>query len=249
MKVSKITFLLILVVSHVKAQYPFEKYNSINYRQFNNWIKYDWTEKRNRFHQTLSIQEFYNNHDSLTIQLSSFTDDYDSSYIRIYRNKQLELQIFEPMAFTGYNLWGPLLVADVNGDSLQDIKLNVAYLGNGLASMNTRIIYLFQTKDEKFIKVSFTDKLEHGNRVERDFNHDGNFEIITMTLNGYEGHNYWTFDLFNYENGKLVNVDDKFDYPIMVQYLLKPNYKITDKLTGSKMKEFKLTEPKDIDIK
>ncbi len=233
----------------VNAQYPFEKYDSLTYRQFNNWKKYDWTEKKKIIHQTLSIRSFYKNHDSLTIQLTSFTDKWDSSYIRIYRNKQQEQLLFEPMAFTEYNLWSSLIVADFNGDSLQDLKLNAAYMGNGLASMNARVIYLFQTKDEKFKKVSFMDKLEYGNRMERDFNRDGNYEIITMTLNGYQGHNYWTFDLFNYENGKLVNVDDKFDYPIMVQFLFKRNYKVTDKISGSRMKEFKLKELKDLDVK
>lgn len=238
-----------LFVLQGKAQYPFERYDSIKYKQFSNWKIYDWTEKKKTIHQTLSIRDFYKNHDSLTIQLTSFTNKMDSSYIRIYRNKQQEQLIFEPMVFTEYNLWSPLIAADFNGDSLQDLKLNVSYMGNGLASMNTRIIYLFQTKDEKFKKVSFVDKLQNGNRIERDLNRDGNYEIITMTLNGYQGHNYWTFDLFNYENGKLVNVDDKLDYPIMIQFLLKPNFKVTDKISRSKMKEFKLKDPEDIDIK
>ena len=249
MKKFNCIFFMIFFALSAKAQYPFELLDSIKYQKYSNWIKYDWSEKKKAVHHTLTIRDFYKNHDSLTIQLSSFINTSDSSYIRIFRNKIQEQKLFEPMAFPDVNFWNPLMVADFNGDSLKDLKLIIPYMGCGLAGMNMRIIYLFQTADGKFKKISFLDKLEDYNRVERDLDKDGNFEIITMTLQGYQGHNYWTFDLFNYVDGVLKNVDEKFNYPIMIQYLNKPNYKITDKISRSKMTEFKLKLPEEIDVK
>ena len=248
---SRIFFILLLFTSVFlsKAQYPYEKYDSIKYLSFNDWKLYDWIEKKHVIHQTLSVPNFYSDLDTMTIQLTSFDENWDSSYMRIFRNKEQIQKIFEPMAFTDHSIWGPLIVADFNGDTLSDIKINVAYMGCGLASMNCRIIYLFQRSDGSFRKISYMDKLESGNRVERDFNNDGNFEIITMTLKGYEGHSYWTFDLFNYQEENFQNVDDEFGYPIMIQFLFRQNYDITDKISREKMKDFKLIVPKDIDIK
>jgi len=243
-----ISFFFFYVFS-TKAQYPFEQSDSIKYQCFNNWKVYDLIEKKKTIHQTITIEGFYQNQDSLTIQLSSFTKNWDSSYIRIFRNKEQIQKIFEPMGFNGYNIWGPLILADFNGDKLNDIKINAAFNGCGLASMNTRIIYLFQCPDGSFKKVSYKDNLEYGNRVERDFNGDRNFEIITMTLRGFEDHNYWTFDLFNYQDGMFRNVDEEFGYPIMIQFLFRQNFEITDNISREKMKEFKLIVPEDIDMK
>jgi len=248
MKRHILVIFLIFFSSTISAQYPFEQLDTLKYQTYSNWIEYDWSEKKHTIHHTLTIKDFYENHDPLTIQLSTSTIKWDSSYIRIFRNKDEIQKVFEAMPFLGYNFWGPLLVSDFNGDSLKDLKLNITYMSNGLG-MRSRIIYLFQTPNNNFKKISFDDNLENGNRNERDFGHNGKFEIITMTLNGYEGHNYWTFDLFNYENGKLINVDDEFDYPIMIQFLNRRNFKITDKISSEKMKGFKLNLPEAIDTR
>jgi len=216
---------------------------------FNNWVKYDWLDSKKSYHQTLTLNKFYQNKDSLTIQLSSFLDaNKDSSYIRIFRNKHQIQKIFEPMRYLSYAIWGPLIVADFNNDSLNDLKLNISYMSNGLG-MISRIIYLLQTKEGLFKKISYDDNLGNGNRPERDFEKNGKFEIITMTLNNYNKHNYWTFDLFEFVNDELRNVDDKFEYPIMVQFLKKPNYRVTDEISKEKMNDFKLIIPRNIDIK
>lgn len=248
MKTKKLIIFLIFFTSILKAQYPFEQFDTIKYKTYENWIKFDWSEKKHVLHHTLTIKDFYQNHDSLTIQLSTSTINWDSSYIRIFRNKNEIQKFFEPMPFLGYNFWDPLFVADYNSDSLKDIKLNVSYMSSGLG-MSSRIIYLFQTSNNDFKKVSFDDNLKDGNRNERDLDKDGKYEIITMTLNNHRGHNYWTFDLFNYDNGKLINVDEKFDYPIMIQFLNRHNFKITNKINREKMKEFKMNLPQNTDIK
>ena len=148
------------------------------------------------------------------------------------------------MHFSDINVYEALRTTDVNGDNLSDIKIVIPYMGNGLAAMNQRVIYLFQKTDGHFNKISFLDKMD-ANRPERDFNGDNQFEIITMTLNGYEDHNYWTFNIYNYVSGELINQNTKFDYPIMIQYLFRENFKVTDKIPSDKMKNFSDKRPID----
>ncbi len=230
------------------AQFPFEKYTSVKYTSFNNWNIYDKAEKEKKIHSTLTIPTFFDNGDTLTVQLTSFTDHWwNNSIIRIFRNKTEIQKIAEDMGFSPIGL-DTLRVADINGDNLRDIKITVAYLGNGIAAMNARIIYLFQQADHSFKKTSFTDKINN-NRKERDFDGDGNFEIITMNLSSHENHSYWLFKLYHYSNGGLVSVNQQYDYPIMIQFLKRKNYEITNKISKEKMKTFALSLPDEYDIK
>ena len=138
------------------------------------------------------------------------------------------------------------MIADINGDKLQDIKLVVPYMSNGLG-LNTRVIYLFQQTNKSFTKISFDDKMFGQNRQERDFNNDGNYEIITMTLISYQNHSYWAYNLFDYKNNNFISVNNKYDYPILIQFLYKDNFKITNKMSRQKMKEFAQTKPEKYD--
>jgi hypothetical protein len=234
------------MVKSVHAQFPFEKYAPAHYTSLNNWKTYDKTEKEKKIHSTLTISTFFDNGDTLTIQLTSFTDHWwNNSIIRIFRNKTEIQKIAEDMGFSPIGL-DTLRMSDINGDNLQDIKITVAYLGNGIAAMNARIIYLFQQADHSFKKISFTDKINN-NRKERDFDNDGNFEIITMNLISYENHSYWLFNLYHYSNGELVNVNQQHNYPIMIQFLYRKNYEITNKISREKMKTFALPLPDEYD--
>jgi hypothetical protein len=237
----------------IAGQYPFEKYPAVQYKDIKDWKIYDRIDKEKKIHLTMTIPQFFDNKDSLTIQLTSFITNKwttDSSFIRIYINKILQQKIFEPMFFNDLNIGSePIRMADINGDKLMDLKLTAWYMGNGIASMNVRRIYLFQNIDNQFTKISFADKLGGNDRLERDFDGDGNNEIITMNLKGFEGHSYWLFNLYNYVNGELVNVNEKANYPIMIQFLYRDNYEITDRISRDKMKDFTLKVPDDYDKK
>lgn len=235
-----ISLLTITTLVLGQDKYPFEKFPSIKYTEFKDWKIY---KKADRIHFTLTIPDFFSNTDSLTIQLTSFEIKWDSSYIRLFRNKVQIQKIFEPMFFTYINVSNdPVQTLDVNGDNLTDVKLVIPYMGNGLASLNQRVIYLFQKTDGLFTKVSYLDKMG-AHITERDFDNDSKFEILTMTLKGHGNHNYWTFNIYNFKDGELVNQNDMFDYPIMIQYLFKDNFKITENISREKMKTFGDNKP------
>lgn len=242
-----LTFFAIALLSFTtKGQYPFEKYPAIKYQEYKDWKYYDKSEKENRTHCTMTIPNFFDNQDSLTVQLTNF-DQSDSSFIRIYRNKTLLQKKFEAMFFSEMNIgMESIKVADINGDSLKDIKLVAWYMGNGTAAMNVRTVYLFQNPNNHFTKISFDDKIGN-DRPERDFDGDGNFEIITMTLKGYEEHSYWLFNLFNYHNGELISANSKDNYPIMIQFLFRANYEITNNVSMEEMKELGMKLPEGYD--
>lgn len=238
---------MILLNGFLKAQYPFEKYPAMKYLKKKTWTVYDRREKENKMHWTSTFPDFFKTKNSLTVQLTTFGDK-DTSLIRIFENKELIQLLKEPYAI-GRNfgmLWDTLFFGDINGDSLLDVKILCWYGGCGVAGYNERVIYLIQRPDNKFTKVSFLD-MAPSSRLERDLNGDGNFEIITMALNEYESHNYWTFNLYNFINGDLVCVNDKFEYPIMIQFLYRTNYKVTDKIPKETVKKFSVEKPEYYD--
>ncbi|UII23364.1 hypothetical protein [Fulvivirga ligni] len=241
-------FLLLQFYSHIiRAQDPFEVYPAINYTTFGDWITYDRSEEQNKIHYTNTVPDFFANGDSLTIQLTTFVGQWDSSFVRIYRNHEFLARYEEPMGIAHVGDHMPLIIMDVNGDSLKDIKIVIPYYGNGIAALNVRVIYFLSQPDGSFVKVSYDDKLSE-NRVERDFNGDGSYEIITMTLQGYEGHNYWLYNLFNLGEDGLVTVNELYDYPIMIQLLFRENHQITKNLTRGEMKQFAHEKPKGYSI-
>ena len=183
----------------------------------------------------------------MTMEVTAF-DNKDTSYIRIFKNKKQIQLLIEPFSMNETRMWDTVYCADINGDSLLDFKILCNYGGCGIASLNTRVIYLFQQKNNTFKKVSYLDMApERG--FERDFDGDGNYEILTMSLDSYQDHSYWTYNLYNYKDGKFVCVNDKFNYPIMIQYLFRQNYAITDKISKEKMKAFAKKTPEYFDIR
>ncbi len=239
--------IIILMNGISNGQYPFEKYPAINYQKKGSWTVYDRRDKENKMHWTMSLPKFFNEKDSLTIQLTAFGDS-DTSFIRLFKNKDQIQLIKEP--FDIGRLFGMLhdtvSYGDINGDSLPDVKILCWYGGVGIAGLNERVIYLFQRPDGKFTKISYLD-MSASERPERDFDGDGNYEIITMSLQNYEDHNFWTFNLFNFMDGDLVNVDNRHDYPIMIQYLYRENYEITNRISRVKMRSFSVEKPEYFD--
>lgn len=235
--------LLALLSGIAKAQYPFEKYPVLHYKACNEWKTTDRLgEKEKEVISILSLPGFYDNSDTLAIELTSFADHYwDHSIVRLLRNHTEVKKTTEDIAFNPIAL-DTVRVADINGDGLQDVKIIVYYMGNGTASLNVRVIYLFQQQDHSFTIISYDDKME-SNRPERDVDGDGNYEIITMTLLRYEYLSYWLFNLFEYANHGLVNANQKANFHIMTQYLHRDNLDIINQISQDKIEKIEIVLP------
>ena len=231
----KYTFLLFPIFA--LGQYPFEKYK----KPKTSSLEFVMTEKNNVLKYSKIVKTFFNDKSDLEVIINGDSQDSGKTHIEVKVNSKSK-KYFEEIPVHGTD---GFYVADFNGDGKKDFKIVCYYMGSGLASMNVRVIYFFQKANKEFTKISFDDKIGE-NMTERDLNGDGNFEIITMTLQNHKNHNYWLFNLYNFVNGNLVCVNDKMNYPIMVQYLFKDNYKVTTKLTRKEMKKYELKKPKEL---
>ncbi len=234
-----------------KKKFDFEQYPTIEYKEYSKWKRHikELKDGNQREYHSLVLKGFYSDGDSLKILLSCIRTSEKTNplpSITIFKNNKQMQVFYEDTWFFGPYL-EPLVVADFNGDGLLDIKMRVCYCGSGLG-WRSRVIYLFQQQNQRFKKTVFTDE-QFPNRPERDFNGDGNFEIITMELVWHDHHNYWTFNLYNYVDGKMKNVSDIADYPIMIQYTNLYNRSITKRLTRKQMKQYSRKVPKDYSSK
>ncbi len=220
---NRITLLLLLLCTGInaQAQYPFERYPAPRYRHYKYWIQRTRPEDDHLTYDLLIPGFFGKEHLTLSYRMP---DDTFGDTLVLLRGKKVIQKIPADLGQILHNLKKPVRVADINGDGLQDIKIMVNGTGCGLAAEYSRITYLFQQPDHRFVMVSYMDMM-YDHRPERDLDGDGNFEIITMDLKAHHEHNYWTFDVFTYRNNKFSNLDKSFDYPIMVQYLNRENYK------------------------
>jgi hypothetical protein len=230
-------FFLIFISLSVNAQFPFEKFKAVKYDT------YEWETHESKYSvsHNLSIPDFYKKGGDMSIKILCFMKDKRKSEISIYGLAKREKLYLDDIPFTSIGL-DSLRVTDINGDGLKDIKITSYYMGCGLASLNARILYLFQKKNGKFTHISFDDMIG-SNYIERDFDGDSNFEILTMNLEWHREHSYWIFNIYNLKNDKLVNVNYKANYPIMIQYLYRDNFKITKNLTRQQMKNFEKLLP------
>lgn len=231
--------ILIFFSITIRGQYSFEKFSAIKSKEYNNWKT---TENGKQITNTLTLPDFFQKGENLIIKLTSYSGHWsENSLVEIFCKSSQTQKFSENVNFNPIGL-SSIKVIDINSDGLKDIKIIENYMGNGTASLNIRIIYLIQKSNRKFERISFDDK-EGENTLERDFDSDGNYEIITKTLETFENHSYWIFNLYNYKKSGLVNVNMKSNYPIMVQFLDRNNHLITNKISREKMKKFTLNFP------
>jgi hypothetical protein len=244
--------LLSFIAISSNAQFPFESLSKPNIEGFNDWKVYNREESKKKIDFTISISSFYANGDTLTLQLTNHLYETQNSNLRVFQNsKEIDKHRIEFLyVLSPYAKPDSVFIGDFNGDSLTDLKV---YLPNHIAagSYNSyaQLIYLFQKEDGTFSPISFSDYFEgFNNRLERDFDNDGNFEIITQTYQKIDGHSYWCFNLYNYTAGGLINVNIKGDYPILIQLLNRVNFEITKNLTKEKMLKQAIKLPSDYKI-
>lgn len=224
-------FVLLLLLSFkCAAQYPFEKYPSPKYHK----IIFKHIQSSN--HDTLKLICKYGDY---KLQLRNDTINY-STLLRLYLKNRIIKEV--ALDVDSYFANDTVEVADIDHNGFPDFKFIVYNNGSGLAGSLVSKIFLFNHGRDKFKVISFMDFSEN---KERDLNGDGDFEIIGQSYLSYKNHAYWVFDLYNYKNGKLVNVSHKFNYPILTRFLYsRYDYAITNKISRKTMKRFSVKLPR-----
>jgi hypothetical protein len=254
MKKTLLLMSLLPIVISVNAQYPFDKFAKPDFKLYDSWKLIEKPDDK-KIHLTVSIPNFYADSIRLTIQFT--VDDskqHTENILRIYKGKstiqsfRYDVVDYMPNHISSYSV----KVADLNGDNLLDLKIIYDYHSQGL-HLRYRPIYLLQQKNETFIKYSFDNMFENRLDFERDLDNDGIFEILSVTLVGIDGHNYWRFDVFKLDGENLVDTNAKFDYPIFIQFLKKRNYRpVSGEFLGrahEKAKDLNLIVDKGIMLK
>ncbi len=225
-----------------KAQYPFEKIKSIKFKEYKGWKTIENPKDSLPMLREILISEFDTKKTILKIEQTfafSLTDSIEYSILKVYRNNRMvnrfeinTQSISEPL---------PIYVEDINGDGLKDLKIIFPNYGCGNYNVYCQTAILFQNKDQTFKEFIYTDMYENfENRLERDFNNDGKYEIITQSFQNFGKHNYWLFNIYNYTKGKFVNVNYLADYPIMIPL---NSHNVTTKISKKKRKEFEIKSP------
>jgi len=227
-------------ISH--AQYPFESVKSIQYKIFKEWKTTVDPKDELPVMREIKISKFDLKMEGLTIKQQlkwTLPDSILYSEMEIYSDNKIikefvvgNTPLYQPL---------PVFVADINGDGLNDIKILFPNYASGAYNYYCQTVLLCQNKNGTFNDIIYSDIYENfENKPERDFNNDGQYEIITQTFQQYGAHNYWLFNLYNYKNGGLVNVNALANYPIMIPL---DSYEISTKITRKKMKSFAIKSP------
>lgn len=216
----------ILLSNVVLAQYPFDSLPKPEWSLHHAWKTIE-QKAGDKVHETITIPGFYDDRTSLTLQftLEGVDSAQPVNILRIYKGDKV-IQSFRNdnvNYYPGYTSSFPVRVGDITGDGKLDLKIIYDYHSNGLG-LSHRPIYLLQQEDGRFIKYSFYNSFVKRLDLERDFDGDGKFEILSVNLVDYKSHSYWQFDVLKAENGKLINQNKMYGYPLYVQFLYRNNY-------------------------
>lgn len=226
---NRIIFLagMLAISTSASAQYAFDSLPKPQWSLHNRWKTIEPKED-NKLHETITIPRFYNDSVSLTLQFTMETGAKDQpiNILRVYRGNKI-IQSFRKDIidyYPGYTSSFPVRIGDLTGDGKKDIKIIYDYHGNGLGLAH-RPIYLVQQEDGRFIKYSFQNSFVKRIDLERDFDGDNKFEIISVRLMYFNTHSYWQFDVLKAEGSKLTFENEKYGYPLFVQFLHLDNFK------------------------
>ena len=121
--------------------------------------------------------------------------------------------------------------ADLDGDGLKDFIVFNWYGGCGIEMNSFRVDIFLKKKTGGYRKISF-DTLSSGLEDFVDMNKDGKYEIIITDIYSGQKHTYFSYDVYRFENYRLVNADAEVkEFSKFVWYSYKKNDQDTTHLT------------------
>ena len=226
--------LLLLFSVKCFGQYPFEKHLP---------KKYDSVSFKN-IEANDSNHVFVAKYKNYKIKLLD-TRLKDSSNLLLYFKGRLIKKAKCNSDFFSTYLLPSLYISDIDDDGRIDFKFITWNVGaTGLGGSRAYVFYLFNKGNNRFSLISYADFFFYR---QFQFDSDGRYEIVGQTLVNYQGHHYWLFDLYNYNDGKLINVSKKYGYPIAVSYLYNETFKPTNKIPKKDLERLSLKLPEFYD--
>jgi hypothetical protein len=122
--------------------------------------------------------------------------------------------------------------ADIDKNGFDDYIVISNDVGNGLLAFAFGKTYIFLGKPDGNYQTIYFDSAYPSEKDFIDIDKDGRSAII---IGGYENigeHAYWTYNIYEIKNYKLVNANAKFEgFPKLIWFTDKPNDKDTGHLT------------------
>lgn len=245
---SLLWLLLLLFSLQAMAQYPFEKHPAIKTKKYPTGYRIERKVDNYNYEidHRLTFPKFFAGKETARVTITA-PDTSGTATIAIYKGQKKGKKRLAVYSFGSFATIETLFVADYNNDGLPDIKFIIPHFGCGGYNYYCDVVYFLQNAAGSLNKVSFSDLLlyDYQNRLERDLDGDGVYEIVVCSFQNYKKHNYLLYNLYHLQGNKLVNVNRNFDYPIMIQLLYGDNYSITKHLTRMQMKQFERKLPDD----
>jgi hypothetical protein len=120
---------------------------------------------------------------------------------------------------------------DVDGNGLKDFVVFSWWGGAGLASFNYRVDIFLKEDERSYQRISY-DTMNPDMKDFADLNHDGKLEVIITGYYPGQKHNYFSYNVYQFKDFKLVNSDHVFKhFPKFVWLTDKPNDKDTTHLS------------------
>ncbi len=120
--------------------------------------------------------------------------------------------------------------ADLDKNGTRDFIVFYNYRGSGFASQKDRVNIFLKKKDGAYQKISY-DTFSAGIEDFVDLDRNGRCQIIITWLYNGDKHNYFSYDLYQLKDYRLVNLDNVFrGFPKFVWITHKKNDKDTTHL-------------------
>jgi hypothetical protein len=121
--------------------------------------------------------------------------------------------------------------ADLDHNGQKDFIVLSWNMGTGLGGHEGTVDIYLKEKEGLYHKISFIT-MDAGIEDFIDPDKDGKYEVIITNVYSGKEHTYFTYDIYEFKNFKLVNADSKFiGFPKFVWYTHKKNDKDTTHLS------------------
>jgi hypothetical protein len=179
---------------------------------------------------------------------SAYVDNYPPYKFKDGAPKHIEAKlIFTPDERYSQPL-SQIYRVNLDGNEMYDNILFSNEGGNGLGALIFKVVILLKKRDRSVEKISYETMANDPIKEFIDLNNDGRSEVIITGIYYGDKHNYFTYDIYELKDYRLVNANSKFKgFPKFVWITYKPNDKDTTHLTEDQ--RMALSKEKDGSIK